>query len=210
MAHQTAAGADRPSGLRVGALALELFVVFVGVYAAFALTDWDRRRHDDQQRERLRVALLAEVRGTTAIAQTARQSVQRLRDDFESRRQRGERPVPSPVLSETRADPNVWNATVAAGGIELIDVGTFVRLARYYNAVQAGLESGQALRRLSEQMLVPRLGERPETFYREDGVTLRPEYRWYPDLLAQIEQIGGIVVARGDSIVAVLESGAGR
>lgn len=210
MAHQTAVGADRPWGLRFGALALELFVVFVGVYAAFALTDWDQRRQDDRQRERLRVALLAEVRGTTAVAQAARQSVRQLRDDFESRRQRGEHPVPGPVLSETRADPNVWNATVAAGGIELIDVGTFVRLARYYNAVQAGLESGQALRRLSEQVLVPRLGDRPESFYLEDGVTLRPEYRWYPDLLAQIDQIGGIVVARGDSIVAVLESGAGR
>ena len=191
---------------RLGALALELLVVFIGVYAAFALADWDRRRQDDARRERLRVALLAEVRGTTVIAQTARQSVRQLRDDFEARRLRGERPVPAPVLSETRADPNVWSATVAAGGIELIDIDTFVQLARFYNAVQAGLESGQALRRLSEQMLVPRLGERPDTFYGGDGRSLRPEFRWYPDLLAQVEAISGIVIARGDSVAGVLEA----
>lgn len=210
MTHQPDARGHGGWRARTWALALELFVVFVGVYAAFALTDWDRRRQDDQRRERLRVALLAEVRGTTAMAREANRNMQALRDGFEARRRRGDRPIPGPFLSETRADPNVWNATVAAGGIELIDVDTFVELARFYNAVQAGLESAQALKRLSEQMLVPRLGEPAASFYREDGRTLRPEFQWYPDLLAQLGEISGIVIARGDSVATILTAAGGR
>jgi hypothetical protein len=188
----------------VGALALELVVVFVGVYAAFALTAWDQGRQDADKRERLRQALLAEVRGTNAVAQRSQAALHQLLAQFEASRLRGEHPVPRPMLSETRADPNVWNATVAAGGINLIDVETFVQLARYYNSVQAGLESNQTLKRLSETQLIPRQGDPPGSFYLDGTNELRPEYTWYPVLLEQLEEVSGIVSARGDSVIARL------
>jgi hypothetical protein len=191
----------RPS---LGALALELVVVFVGVYAAFALTAWDQGRQNADKREHLRQALLAEVRGTNVIAHGSQAALQQLLGQFEASRLRGEHPVPRPMLSETRVDPNVWNATVAAGGINLIDVETFVQLARYYNGVQAGLESNQTLKRLSETQLIPHQGDPPASFYVPGTNELRPEYTWYPAVLQQLEAVSGIVAARGDSLIARL------
>jgi hypothetical protein len=189
---------------RLGSMALELIVVFVGVYAAFALTAWDQGRQDGDKRERLRQALLAEVRGTNAVARRSQAALHDLVAQFEASRLRGEHPVPRPMLSETRADPNVWNATVAAGGINLIDVETFVQLARYYNSVQAGLESNQTLKRLSETQLIPHQGDPPASFYAIGTNDLRPEYTWYPAILQQLEAVSGIVAARGDSLIARL------
>ncbi len=110
------------------------------------------------------------------------------------------------MLSETRADPNIWNATVAAGGVGLIDVDVFVQLAGYYNSVQAGLECGQTLKRLSEQQLIARQGDPPAAFYQPNSLELRPEYSWYPALLQQIESLSGFVAARGDSVITRLET----
>lgn len=190
----------------LAALALELGVVFIGVYAAFGLTDWDRRRQDDARRERLERALLVELRGTNAMARQGQAAVHGLLAQFEASRLRGEHPVPAPMLSETRADPNVWNATVAAGGIGLIDIDSFVQLARYYNGVQAALESNQTLKRLSEQLLIPHQGDPPASFYRSGTNELSPEYSWYPAMLQQLEEVSGIVAVRGDSVIARLEA----
>lgn len=151
-------------------------------------------------------ALLAELRGTNAVARQANATVRGLLAQFEAGRLRGEQPAPAPMLSETRADPNVWNATVAAGGIGLIDVDTFVQLARYYNGVQAGLESNQTLKRLSEQILIPHQGDPPASFYRPGTNELRPEYSWYPALLQRLEGVSGLVATRGDSAIARLSA----
>jgi hypothetical protein len=95
---------------------------------------------------------------------------------------------------------------VAAGGINLIDVETFVQLARYYNGVQAALESNQTLKRLSEQQLIPHQGDPPASFYVPGTNDLRPEYTWYLALLQQLEEVSGIVAARGDSVIKRLEA----
>ena len=195
----------RSGGEFAGKLLLELFVVFISVYAAFALSDWDRHRQEDAKRRKLRQALAAEVRGTREIALVGVGNIRALREDFEGRRQRGEHPRPVAILSITRADPNVWNATVAAGGIDLIDVDTFVQVARFYNAVQAGLEDFEQIKRLSEARLLPVGGQPATAFYAPGTNELKPEYQWYPAMLGQLLDVGGIVVARGDSALASLQ-----
>jgi hypothetical protein len=192
---------ERTGRVRLSALALELLVVFVGVYAAFALAAWDRQRQDDVKRRQLTRALVAEVRGTTNIARIGAANLDTLIAHFESARVRGEHPRPPALLAITHADPNIWNATVAAGGIDLIDVPTFVQLSRFYNAVQGGLDSYQQMRRLSESQLIPHAGDPIDTIYVPGTNDLQPMYAWYPELLAQLRAVADIVIARGDSVL---------
>jgi hypothetical protein len=79
-----------------------------------------------------------------------------------------------------RWTPEMWNATVAAGGLELLDVPTFYRVAEFYNELSGGFDVLGRLTTLSDSYLVP-LADGPATaFYEPNSTRLRRRYAWYP------------------------------
>ena len=104
----------------------------------------------------------------------------------------------------------MWNATVAAGGLELLDVPTFYRLAEFYNELEGGFSILGHLTALSDSYLVP-LADEPATVFYEPGTTrLRRRYGWYIQDVRRVNQLAERLAARGDSLADLLDSAGAR
>ncbi|MDP9421768.1 MAG: hypothetical protein M3Q19_02860 [Pseudomonadota bacterium] len=120
-------------------IALELFIVFIGVSAAFAVENYRDSRHQDMRREAVYRALDREL---TQMAETHGPMFQRQMSEqlaaWDRAVQRGERPLP-PAFRMPRAErppTGVWDAAVATGSIELVDplvlrARTFLQSGRF-------------------------------------------------------------------------------
>lgn len=160
-------------------VALELFIVFIGVSAAFAVDDYRERRQEQERREAIYGALDFELR---QMAETfgpfyQRQMAAQL-SAWDSAVARGERPLPPTFKLPGASGPptGVWDAAAATGSIELVDPQYFYELGRFYNRART---AGELYRGYAESARVhvwPFLSDGPDAFWQPDG-ELRPEIR---------------------------------
>ena len=168
---------------RIGPLAskvaLELFIVFVGVSAAFAVDDYRQRKQEQERREAIYGAMdhelgqVAEKFGPIYQRQMAAQL-----SAWDKAVARGERPLPPTFkLPGAHGPPTgVWDAAAATGSIELVDPKFFYELGRYYNRART---AGELYRGYAESARVhvwPFLSDGPDAFWQPDG-KLKPEIR---------------------------------
>ena len=153
-------------------LLLELFVVFVGVSAAFALDDYREARVQHERREAVYHAIdreltqMAETHGPRFQAEMTRQLAA-----WDQAVARGERPLPPTfrLPGAERPPTGAWDAAVATGSIELIDPALFYELARFYNRADS---TGKLYQRYSEgaqTQIWPYLMDGPRAFWGADG-----------------------------------------
>jgi hypothetical protein len=180
---------------------LELAVVFVGVYAAFAMSEFDDRREAAQRRQQLQAALVREIRDITSNTRRVATTLPKELAAFDSAVAAGRRPTLEPWIEPIRVDAHVWQATLAAGGLALFDVPTLYRISQFYNELNAGFEQLAQLRALSESILIPNLGRGSDEFYSSDGFNLRPKYAWYRQGLDRLAELAKSITALGDRLV---------
>jgi hypothetical protein len=114
-------------------IALEIIIGFVGVYAAFALSAYKERRDLIDRRHQIKRALVAEIRPMVTLARHNERGYREFLTAFDSSVKAG-RPAPHPFIETVSLADHIWEATKQAGGLNLIDVPTFVDLATFYNA----------------------------------------------------------------------------
>lgn len=185
-------------------LVIELVVVFVGVYAAFALSQYEVRKEAVERRHQLRDALVREIEDLTSTTRRVAEELPLRLQQFDSARRAGLRPALQPWIEAVRVQPHMWQATLQSGGLELFDVPTIYRLSRFYNELEVGFDQIAQLRSLSESVLIPNIERGSDEFYEPDGRTLRPKYGWYREGLAHLAELAANITAQGDSIVAQL------
>lgn len=158
-------------------IALELFIVFAGVSAAFAVDDYRDARAQDKRRHAVYQALDREL---TQMAEThgpefQREMVGQL-TAWDSALDRGERPLPPTfkLPGAERPPTGVWDAAVATGSIELIDPELFYELARFYIRADSVGVLYQRYSQGAQADIWPRVKEGPGAFWGSDG-KLRPE-----------------------------------
>lgn len=185
-------------------LGLELLVVFIGVYMAFVLSEYEGRRDAMTRRNQIQSALVREIQGITSNTRRVATQLPRILADFDSAVAAGTRPALEPWIEPVRVQTHMWQATLQSGAIDLFDVPTVSSLSEFYNELNAGFEQLSQLRDLSETVLIPTLGQSSDEFY--DPVNnLRPKYQWYPDGLERLSRLAASITAHGDSLVAALE-----
>lgn len=189
---------------RIASVALELAIVFVGVYAAFGLSQYETRRRTAERRHELQDALVQEIGDLTSNTRRVAKQLPLQLQRFDSARRAGSRPALHPWLEPVRRRPYMWQLTVQSGALETFDVPTVYRLSRFYNELEAGFDQIAQLRSLSQSVLIPNLGRGSGEFYEPDGRTLRPKYRWYRVGLARLADLAASITAQGDSLVARL------
>lgn len=194
---------------RVGRIAArwttELAVVFVGVYGAFALSEWEEDREQAERADQVRAALIEEIRGIQKNTSWVARSFPGALSEMQSKMEQGETPPLAPMIEPIGFRTHVWESTMASGGLGLFDVETFYDISEFYNLLNAGFEQLAQLRELSETMLVPRLGEPPAHFYEaaDSGraVRLRPEYVWYVQGMQRTQSLARCITVIGDSVL---------
>lgn len=153
-------------------VALELFIVFVGVSAAFAVEDYRDRRQEEERREAIYGALDHELR---QMAETFgpfyQQQMTAQLSAWDAAVARGERPLPPTFKLPGASGPptGVWDAAAATGSIELVDPQFFYELGRFYNRART---AGELYRGYAESARVhvwPFLSDGPTAFWEPNG-----------------------------------------
>ncbi len=187
-------------------LAFELFVVFCGVYGAFALTEYREERALDERRAQFRQALATELRDITRNTRNAHAGVGQMIAAYDSLWRAGERPPLRPMLEPVRVQAHMWEATLQSDGLDLLDVRTIYQLSEFYNGLNEGFAQMEQLRTLSEATILPHLDEGGAAFYDPATGRLRARYLWYTNGLRNLRDIAGGLTELGDSLAATLDA----
>ncbi len=185
-------GEDRPrSGAAdrrlPGRFVLELGIIFVGVFGAFIAEDLRQQREDDQRAEQIYEALLGEVQTFVERAPAVVAGMQANVDTWQARHAAGDQPPP-PYYREPRAEAPptaIWEATLASGGVALLEPELFNELALFYNRLVSVSDRYRRYNEVTERELIPYLSADPSRFYEDDG-SLRGLYRWQIEFLDEI------------------------
>ncbi len=191
-------------------LGLELLVVFMGVYAAFALSQSQARREAVERRHQLQDALVREIKDLTSNTRRVAQQLPIELAQFDSVVRVGGHPALQPWIEPVRVQTHMWEATLQSGAVDLFDVPTVYRLSQFYNELNAGFEQLAQLRSLSETVLIPNLERGSGEFYERDGRRLRPKYQWYREGLGRLAVLAARITELGDSLTNELTSEQGR
>lgn len=184
---------------------IELAVVFVGVYGAFALSEWEEDRERAQRAAQVRTALIEEIRGIQYNTRNAALTIQGMVARMDTAMRAGTTPPLQPMMEAIGFRTHVWDATMASGELGLLDVETFYDVSEFYNELNAGFMQLEQLRELSQSMLLPALDQPAASFYEPTGsgaaLRLRPQWRWYLYGIGRTGRIARCVTVMGDSVL---------
>ena len=195
-----------------GRLLLELLVVFVGVYAAFALSTWQEDRRDDARRAQILEALHAHVAWVDEGVDVMRPALDSsFISPFLDGLEAGERPEVEPItLTTGESGTGLWEAMLQSGGLDVLEAPTIELMHKYFASLQRGADGLEEARAQTLAQLYPRLGSGPDTFYDPRTGALRPEYGWYPAALRRMRSDFNTVAYLGDVVLVHLDSLLGR
>lgn len=199
---------DRPASSswprRLGRLALELVIVFIGVYAAFALNSYRERQRDDARRLAILEALQTFNRQFGPEVRRADSLLTLQLDALEQRIADGERPRLQPLEFYGGFSAGMWESMLSAGGLDVLSP-ELILAAEAFNTQMRGLaDLMDRVEARNTHLLIPRLDEPPEAFYDPETGRLLPQHRWVLSSRRNLLFVTGRVIdiqTRLDSLV---------
>lgn len=169
---------------RLGRWAAELLLVFVGVYAAFWLSNVQQRQQEAKQRDRILASIEQTLREGIEGSQTNRtQQQEPAAKEFERALDAGEMPPLRPFVFITDYSPSDLATMLQGGGIQLLDLETLKALRDDESVIRWGLARMARYQKLSDELIVPNLDQDISFFYDPATKKLRKRFEIYPDAL---------------------------
>jgi hypothetical protein len=176
---------DRKAPLvsRAGCWVAELLLVFIGVYAAFWLNNYQQHRQDGQRRDRILASLEETLREGIESGKTAAAKEERQAAEFRRALDAGEMPPLQPFVFITDYSPGDIATLLQSGGVELLDVKTLMALRELESVIRWGLAEMAHYQKLSDELIVPNLDQDVSFFYDPATRKLRRRFEMYPQAL---------------------------
>jgi len=168
---------------RVGRWAAELLLVFVGVYAAFWLSNYQQHRQDAERRDRILASLEEELRRGIESGKLETAKEEREATEFRRGLDAGEMRPLRPFVFTTDYSPGDFATWLQAGGIQLLDVKTLTTLRELESVIRWGLNDIARYQKLSDELIVPNLDQDISFFYDPATRKLRKRFEIYPEAL---------------------------
>ncbi len=174
---------QKPSLLpRVGRWTAELVLVFVGVYAAFWLSNYQQHGQDAERRDRILASLEEELRRGIESGKLETAKEEREATEFRRGLDAGEMPPLRPFVFTTDYSPGDFATWLQAGGIQLLEVKTLTTLRELESVIRWGLNDIARYQKLSDELIVPSLDQDISFFY-DPARKLRKRFEIYPEAL---------------------------
>jgi hypothetical protein len=159
----------------------ELILVFVGVYAAFWLNNYQQHREQAQRRDQILAYL--EQRLQDGIDSAKRDGAQEEKQvaEFQRALAAGEMPPVRPFAFFTDYNPSDIATLLQAGGIELLDIKTLTVLREMETDVRTDLSTLAHFEKLSDELIAPNLDQDIFFFYDPATKKLRKRFEKYPE-----------------------------
>ena len=163
----------------------EIFIVFVGVYAAFLLNAWQTQRQDRGNHLLILQSLDTEISESVENLKQGVAASRKSLDQFEHQLSAGEMPALHLLMYATDYDPADDVALSQAGADHLLKFQTVEALKKVSSVAREGFMLLRNRQQLSYELIAPRLDDPKETFYDPQTKQLKPMFAWY--LAAQRE-----------------------
>src|SRR5213080_1568526 len=123
---------------RVGGWAAELVLVFVGVYAAFWLNNYQQHQQDAERRDRILASIEQTLREGIESGKINRAKEEREAAEFRRALDAGEMPPLHPFVFTTDYSPGDFATLLQSGGIQLLDLETLTALRNDESVIRWG------------------------------------------------------------------------
>ena len=161
----------------------ELVLVFVGVYAAFWLNNYQQHRQDAERRDQILASLEQQLREGIQSGKINRASQEQRAAEFRRALAAGEMPPLRPFVFTTDYSPSDWATMLQSGGVQLLDVQTLMAVRNDESVIRWGLSRMAWYQKLSDELIVPNLDQEISFFYDPATKKLRKRFEIYPEAL---------------------------
>ena len=169
---------------RFGRWVAELVLVFVGVYAAFWLSNYQQHQQDAQRRDQILGFIERTLREGIDSSKVNRAKEQEPEaSEFRRALDAGEMPPLHPFIFITDYSPSDLATMLQSGGVQLLDVQTLRALRSDESVIRWGLARMARYQKLSDELIVPNLDQEISFFYDPTTKKLRKRFEIYPDAL---------------------------
>jgi hypothetical protein len=168
---------------RVGRWTAELLLVFVGVYAAFWLNNYQQHRQDADRRDQILASLEQQLQEGIESGKIDRANQEREAAEFRRALNAGEMPPLRPFVFTTDYSPTDWATMLQSGGVQLLDVQTLLAVRNDESVIRWGLSRMAWYQKLSDELIVPNLDQDISFFYDLATKKLRKRFEIYPEAL---------------------------
>jgi len=168
---------------RIGRWTAELVLVFVGVYAAFWLNNYQQHREDAGRRDQILAALEQQLHEGIESGKINRAKQEQKAAEFRRALGAGEMPPLEPFVFTTDYSPTDWATILQSGGVQLLDVQTLMAVRNDESVIRWGLSRMARYQQLSDALIVPNLDQDISFFYDPATKKLRKRFEIYPQAL---------------------------
>jgi hypothetical protein len=168
---------------RVGRWTAELVLVFVGVYAAFWLNNYQQRQQDQERHDRILASIEQTLGEGIESNKVSRAKEQQQVAEFRRALDAGEMPRLHPFVFTTDYSPGDFATILQSGGIQLLELETLTALRKDESVIRWGLSGMARYQKLSDELIVPNLNQDISFFYDPTTKKLRKQFEIYPEAL---------------------------
>jgi uncharacterized protein YukE len=168
---------------RIGRWTAELVLVFVGVYAAFWLNNYQQRQQDQERHDRILASIEQTLREGIESNRDSRAKEQQQVAEFRRALDAGEMPPLHPFVFTTDYSPGDFATILQSGGIQLLELETLTALRKDESVIRWGLSGMARYQKLSDELIVPNLNQDISFFYDPTTKKLRKQFEIYPEAL---------------------------
>lgn len=171
-------------------LLFEFLVVFLGVWGAFFLTNYQAEVKAEKKAKAIYEFFISECELEQAQIETERSTFDSVVSSFFTAYKNGEMPdiLGVPIFFTSSVNTRVWEAVLASGGTDVMDFETIRMIDQYENAKLNMLSLFSKGETYGMNFLVLNM-ERPKSeFYNLWTKQLRPQYQWYMRFLQGIQK----------------------
>ena len=169
---------------RFGRWVAELVLVFVGVYAAFWLSNYQQHQQEAERRD-LILAYIEQTLNEGIESSKFNRAKEQEPEAAEFRRalDAGEMPPVRPFVFITDYSPSDLATMLQSGGVQLLEVQTLMAVRNDESVIRWGLSRMAWYQKLSDELIVPNLDQDISFFYDPATKKMRQRFEIYPDAL---------------------------
>ena len=171
---------------RVGWLAGQLFVIFLGVIAAFLVENYRQRENDKADMMQAAAGIIKELEEFEVKSVKFADGFDSAIEKWEAADRQGKRAVPGyfRIPGSSHPPTAAWTATVNSGLARMFDPQLRRELGYFYSEFVGIHDNYDRYNQFTEREVLPRQLEGPDAFYGSEGKLL-PMFRVHMDLQAQ-------------------------
>ena len=157
--------------------------MFVGVYGAFWLNNYQQQRQEAGRRDQILASLEGQLREGIESGKINRAKQEQKAAEFRRALDAGEMPPLQPFVFTTDYSPTDWATMLQSGGVQLLDVQTLMAVRNDESVIRWGLSRMAWYQKLSDELIVPNLDQDISFFYDPATKKLRKRFEIYPEAL---------------------------